>query len=224
MEIELKQITIRELTTGYQNDEESGVVGFGGKLNIRPKYQREYVYGNKQRDSVIATVRKNYPLNVIYWAVNDDGTFEVLDGQQRTISICEFVAGKYSIDDKYFHTLEEDVQFEILNYKLMVYFCRGKASEKLDWFKTINIAGLKLSDQELRNAIYTGPWLTDAKKYFSKTGCAAQHAGADLMKGSPLCQREESFPHDLKAFRRIVRMSFRSRPGFRFDCFTQSAP
>lgn len=185
MEIELKQVTVRELAAGYQNDDENGVIGFNHKLNIRPKYQREYVYNPKQRDSVIATVRKSYPLNVLYWAVNEDETFEVMDGQQRTISICEFVKGKFSIDNEYFHTLTQDQQDQILDYKLMIYFCTGKDSEKLDWFKTINIAGLKLSDQELRNAVYTGPWLTDAKKYFSKTGCAAYQLSSDLLRGTP---------------------------------------
>ena len=185
MKIQLEQITVRELTVGYRNDEEDGVHGFGGKLNIRPAYQREYVYNAKQRDAVIETVRKGYPLNLIYWADNGDETFEVLDGQQRTISICEYVAGKFSIDDEYFHTLQDDAREQILDYELMGYKCHGGPSEKLAWFETINIAGLKLSDQELRNAVYTGPWLTDAKKYFSKSGCAAYQMASDLMKGTP---------------------------------------
>jgi len=120
----------------------------------------------------------------MYWVVNSDGTFEVLDGQQRTISICDYVTGKFSIIDEYFHT-RIDKQEQILNYKLMVYLCEGDDSEKLDWFETINIAGLKLSEQELRNAIYTGPWLSDAKKYFSKTGCVAYQMASDYMKGTP---------------------------------------
>ena len=91
MKIELKEITIRELTENYQDNEENGVVGFGGKLDIRPPYQREFVYKDKQRDSVIETVVKDFPLNVMYWVKNEDDTYEVLDGQQRTISICEYV-------------------------------------------------------------------------------------------------------------------------------------
>ncbi|MCK9338312.1 MAG: DUF262 domain-containing protein [Arcobacteraceae bacterium] len=185
MEIKLKEILVRDLVEGYENnDVENGVIGYGGKLNIRPKYQREYVYGDKERNKVIETVQKSFPLNVMYWVVNSDGTFEVLDGQQRTISICDYVTGKFSINDEYFHT-RIDKQEQILNYKLMVYLCEGDDSEKLDWFETINIAGLKLSDQELRNAIYTGPWLSDAKKYFSKTGCVAYQMASDYMKGTP---------------------------------------
>ena len=97
MKIELKQISIKEVSEGYKNDEEEGVVGFKGKLNIRPKYQREFIYKDKQRDAVIETIRKGFPLNVMYWVKNEDGTFEVMDGQQRTISFCEYVAGKFSL-------------------------------------------------------------------------------------------------------------------------------
>jgi uncharacterized protein with ParB-like and HNH nuclease domain len=178
MEINLKEITIRDLVKKYENDDvENGVIGFDGKLNIRPKYQREYVYNDKDRNKVIETVRKDFPLNVMYWADNKDGTYEVLDGQQRTINICEYVSSKFSIDERYFHRLEEDEQEQILDYKLMIYICEGKPSEKLDWFKTINIAGLVLKPQELLNAIYTGDWLSDAKKYFSKRGCVAYEIG-----------------------------------------------
>lgn len=188
MKIELKEITIREVANGYVNDEEEGVVGYGGKLNIRPKYQREFVYKDKQRDSVIETVKKNFPLNVMYWVKNEDDTYEVLDGQQRTISICEYAKGSFSLNALYMHNLTDVEQNQILDYKLMVYFCEGNDKEKLDWFKTINIAGEKLTDQELRNAIYTGTWLTNAKKYFSKSGCAAYGIGSDYMTGSPIRQ------------------------------------
>ncbi len=188
MKIELREITIREVTAGYVNDQEEGVIGFGGKLNIRPKYQREFVYKDKQRDSVIETVRKDFPLNVMYWVKNSDGTYEVLDGQQRTISICEYVAGNFSTGFQYFHNLTDTEREQILDYRLMVYFCEGNDREKLDWFKTINIAGEKLTDQELRNAIYTGTWLTDAKRYFSKTGCPASGIGSDYLSGSPIRQ------------------------------------
>lgn len=188
MKIELKEITIREVANGYFNNNEEGVVGFDGKLNIRPKYQREFVYKDKQRDSVIETVQKNFPLNVMYWVKNEDGTYEVLDGQQRTISICEYVTGSFSLNSMYFHNLTDVEQDQILDYKLMVYFCEGNDKEKLDWFKTINIAGEKLTNQELRNAIYTGTWLTEAKKYFSKTGCPAYSIGSDFLTGSPIRQ------------------------------------
>lgn len=192
MEIKLHEITVREIYDGYKNNygemTEEDVMGYHGRLNIRPKYQRNYVYKDKQRDAVIDTVRKDFPLNVMYWAKtgkNDknEDTYEVLDGQQRTISICEYVDGKFSINFQYFHSLPKDQQEQILGYKLMVYLCEGTDSEKLDWFKVVNIAGEKLSDQELRNAIYTGEWLNDAKRYFSKNNCAAYGVGKDYLNG-----------------------------------------
>lgn len=188
MKIELREIAIREVVEWYKNNDEEWVVGYNWNLNIRPKYQREFVYKDSQRDSVIETIRKNFPLNVMYWVKNDDGTYEVLDGQQRTISICEYVAWKFSLNFQYFHNLEAEEQEQILDYKLMVYFCEGSDKEKLDWFKTINIAGEKLTNQELRNAIYTGTWLTDAKKYFSKTACPAYSIWSDYMTGSAIRQ------------------------------------
>lgn len=188
MKIELKQIKIRDVVNGYKDSAEEGVIGYGGLLNIRPKYQREFVYKDVQRNAVIETVMKNFPLNVMYWVKNEDGTYEVLDGQQRTISICQFFTNDFSVDFKYFQTLQEDQKEKILNYELMVYFCEGEDSEKLEWFKTINIAGEKLTDQELRNAVYTGTWLTEAKKYFSKTGCPAYAIGSDYMSGVAIRQ------------------------------------
>ena len=188
MEIKLKEITVRDVVKDYINNDEEGVIGYGGKLNIRPKYQREFVYKDKQRDAVIDTVRKDFPLNVMYWVDNGDGTYEVLDGQQRTISICEYIIGSFSINYQYFHNLEADEQEQIMNYKLMIYFCKGTDKEKLEWFKTINIAGEKLADQELRNAIYTGEWLTDAKRHFSKNGCPAYGLAGDYLNGSAIRQ------------------------------------
>jgi hypothetical protein len=188
MNIDLRKITIREVSNGYINNDEEGVVGYGGKLNIRPKYQREFVYKDKQRDSVIETINKEFPLNVMYWVKNEDDTYEVLDGQQRTISICEYVTRSFSLNSMYFHNLTDFEQNKILNYELMIYFCEGNDKEKLDWFKTINIAGEKLTTQELRNAIYTGTWLTDAKKYFSKTACPAYKIGSEYMTGTPIRQ------------------------------------
>jgi uncharacterized protein with ParB-like and HNH nuclease domain len=133
-------------------------------------------------------VRKNFPLNVLYWVKNADDSYEVLDGQQRTISICEYVTGNFSLNFQYFHNLTDDERKEILDYKLMIYFCEGSDREKLDWFRTINIAGEKLTDQELRNAVYTGTWLTEAKKYFSRSLCPAYGIGSDYLNGSPIRQ------------------------------------
>jgi hypothetical protein len=188
MKIELKEITVRELAEGYKDNAENGVVGYGGRLDIRPPYQREFIYKDKQRDAVINTIKKNFPLNVMYWHVREDGNYEIIDGQQRTISICQYINGDFSFEERYFHNLQKDEQEQILNYKLMVYFCSGTDSERLDWFRTINIAGEKLTEQELRNAVYSGSWVTDAKRYFSKTGCAAYNIGHNYLNGSPIRQ------------------------------------
>ena len=128
MEIKLKEITIREVVKDYVNNDENGVTGYGGKLNIRPKYQREFVYKDKQRDEVINTIKNRFPLNVMYWAKNEDG-FEVMDGQQRTISFCSYVNGDFSLDYKYFHNLTEEEKNQILDYKLMIYLCDGTDKE-----------------------------------------------------------------------------------------------
>ncbi len=188
MDIQLREITVRDLTEDFEDNEEAGVIGFKGELDIRPPYQREFIYKDKQRDAVIDTITKDYPLNVMYWAEKEDGKYEVIDGQQRTISICQYVNGDFAYMFKYFHNLQEDEKEQILNYKLMVYVCSGSDSEKLEWFKTINIAGEKLTEQELRNAVYSGTWVSDAKRYFSKNNCAAYGIGSDYLNGSPIRQ------------------------------------
>lgn len=188
MEIEERKVTIREVIEGYFNDAEEGVTGYNGKLDIRPKYQREFVYKDNQRDEVIRSIVRGLPLNVIYWAKNGDDCYEILDGQQRTISFCEYVDGSFSVDDKYFYNLPNDQKEKILNYQLFVYACDGTDSEKLEWFKIINIAGERLTDQELRNAVYAGQWVTDAKRYFSKTGCAADTLAGNYLKGASIRQ------------------------------------
>src|SRR4030043_174620 len=188
MNIELKEITIQKLTNGFRDNAEEGVRAFGGKLDLRPPYQREFIYKDKQRDAVIDSVRKDFPLNVMYWAVRNDGDYEVIDGQQRTLSICQYVNGDFSINGLAFHNLKDDQQQQILDYKLMVYFCSGTDSEKLDWFRTINIAGEEHTDQELRNALYAGPWTASAKPIFSKTNCAAYGLASNYLRGSPIRQ------------------------------------
>lgn len=187
MNIELKNITVRKLVEGYQDNQEDGVLGYSGKLNIRPPYQREFVYGDKQREAVIDTLVKGFPLNTMYWAVTENG-FEMIDGQQRTISVCQYVDGVFSYKDRYFHNLQNNEKDAILDYKLTIYHCQGTDSEKLDWFRTINIAGEKLTEQELRNAVYAGSWTADAKRYFSKTQCAAWQLADKYMIGSPIRQ------------------------------------
>lgn len=192
MRIERKDVTIREVAENYLDDDEGGVVGLDGKLNIRPKYQREFVYDDKKRSAVLKTIMRGFPLNVMYWALNEGGTFEVLDGQQRTISFCQYVEGDFSIEvdghPMYFHNLTQPQKDSILDYPLMVYVCEGDEQDKLDWFRTINIAGEKLTDQELRNAVYTGPWLTHAKSIFSRSNGAAYGLASKYVSGSPIRQ------------------------------------
>lgn len=192
MKIELHKIPVRDVVDGYTDRAEEGVIAYGGKLDVRPKYQREFVYKDKQRDAVIETVKKNFPLNVMYWMVREDGGYEVLDGQQRTISLGQYVTDNFSLHDFYFQNLTKEEQDQILEYELMIYFCEGTDKERLDWFTTINISGEKLTDQELRNAVYTGPWLSDAKLKFSKSNCAAYllaNDGGALLTGSPIRQQ-----------------------------------
>lgn len=188
MKIELHEIPVRDVVNGYVDSAEYGVVGYGGTLNIRPAFQREFIYKDKQRDEVINTVMKGFPLNVMYWVKSDNGGYELLDGQQRTISIAQYVNGDFSVNHMGFDNLTETERNQILDYKLMIYICQGTDKEKLDWFKIINIAGEQLTDQELRNAIYTGEWLSEAKKYFSKTGCPAHQIASDYLKGSAIRQ------------------------------------
>lgn len=191
MKVELHRLLIKEVIKDYKDSAEEGVTAYGGKLDIRPKYQREFVYKDKQRDEVIETVRKKFPLNIMYWVIKENGCFEVLDGQQRTISIAQYVASDFSINGKYFHSLTKEEQNQILNYELMIYFCEGQEREKLDWFRIVNISGEKLTEQELRNAVYTGTWLSDAKLKFSKTNCGAYLLAGDggqLLDGSPIRQ------------------------------------
>lgn len=194
MNIELKEITVRELSEGYEDNDEGGVIGYAGKLDIRPPYQREFIYKDKQRDAVIDTITKEFPLNVMYWAVRDNGNFEIIDGQQRTISICQYVEGDFSVqignfpEKRAFHNLQINEKEQILNYKLMVYQCSGTDSERLEWFKTINIAGEKLFDQELRNAVYHGSWVSDAKRHFSRSNCPAYAIGKDYLSGTVIRQ------------------------------------
>lgn len=194
MKIKLQNITVREVVNGYKDDGENGVVGYGGKLNIRPAFQREFIYGEKERDAVIKTIRQGFPLNTIYWSINPDGNYELMDGQQRTISFCQYVTEIIPIrfDDGHelaFTSLTTDQQDQILDYELSVYICDGTPSDKLAWFRTINIAGKPLTDQELLNAMHTGPWLTDAKRWFSKSSAPAVQDGRDkLVTGSPIRQ------------------------------------
>ena len=144
MEIKLHDIKISELVNGYENNEEEGIIGYNGLLNIRPKYQREFVYSRNQQEEVIISIFKGFPLNVMYWVKNEDGTYELLDGQQRTLSICSYHEGEFFANiggsTKGFQNLTKDQREAFLNYELRINVCEnGTDSEKLDWIRIINI-------------------------------------------------------------------------------------
>ena len=192
MNITKTEITVRELSQGYKDDGDGGVFACNDRLVVRPAYQREFVYKDKQRNAVIESVMKSRPLNLIYWSRTGENTFEVLDGQQRTISICQYINGDFPVkingNDKFYHNLSEEEKRQILDYKLDVYVCDGDEKEKLEWFEIVNVAGVVLTKQELLNAAYTGPWLADAKNYFSKRNCVAALMSDGYLKGSPIRQ------------------------------------
>lgn len=178
MKTELRtDITIKDICDGfiYNELEGKGLYGLSGKLTIQPEYQRNYIYADGEKDvAVIDSILKGYPLGIIYFNIVGNDDYEVLDGQQRITSIGRFVTGKFAIkDDKgmeqYFSSLSSDKQEKILNTTLLIYFCEGTESEIKEWFKTINIAGIPLNKQELRNAIYSGPFVTAAKAKFSNS-------------------------------------------------------
>lgn len=172
-------LTVKELTRGYVENTSTGErTTMNGLLNITPPYQREFVYEQPRRDAVITTILEGCPLNVIYLAKLDDGRLEVIDGQQRITSICKFVKDGFSIDvtmdidgnkRRTGYTDLQAAQEAFDNYELMAFVCEGDNVAKMKWFRRINIAGVKLTEQELRNANYHGSWVTDAKKYFSRT-------------------------------------------------------
>ena len=200
-----KQISIADLFNGFVNNEEEGVytyIRIDGELiktDIRPPYQREFVYSDDKRHKVIETLSRNLPLGVIYLAKNSDGTMEVIDGQQRIMSICKYLNGDFSVNgiadflnEKTFNCelyKNTAIYKQIMSYNnLLAYIVEGDDDEKLDWFRTINISGEKLTEQELLNANYTGEWLCSAKRKFSKTNCVAYRKGNKLVNGSPIRQ------------------------------------
>lgn len=193
MKIELHKILVKDLVNGYKDNDEQGVWAYKGKLNIRPPFQREFIYDNEQQKKVIDTVLKGFPLNTMYWIKNSDGSFELMDGQQRTLSICKFFNGEYSVNTsdnipRLYVGLTKEEQEQFLNYGLTVYICEGNDKEKTEWFETVNIAGEKLTDQELSNAIYRGPWVSNAKVWFSKSNCPCQGSYKEYLSGSAIRQ------------------------------------
>ena len=169
-------ITIKDVCDGfvYNELEGKGLYGLSGKLTIQPEYQRNYIYADGKKDvAVIQSIINGYPLGLIYFNEPENGKYEVLDGQQRITSFGRFVTNKFAIKvdgmEQYFSGLPENLQKKILEYPLTIYICQGEEKEITDWFKTINIAGVPLNEQELRNAIYSGPFVTKAKEEFSNS-------------------------------------------------------
>ena len=177
MTTELKtEITVKDICDGfiYNELEGKGLFGLSGKLTIQPEYQRNYIYADGKKDvAVIKSILKGYPLGLIYFNKLSDEALEVLDGQQRITSIGRYVTNKFSIDDngreQYFDSIAEDKQKKILETKLLIYECEGEESEIKNWFRTINIAGVPLTNQELNNAIFSGTFVTLAKEEFSNS-------------------------------------------------------
>ena len=178
-----RPFTIRDLASGYTNNDDGAttdaVKGYNGDLNIRPSYQRNSVYNDDKKQAVIQTILEECPLGIMYWVDLGNGQYEVLDGQQRILAICNYVVGNFpvksskfpiSVPQQDFPNLQmnlTDIADQILDYELDIYVCEGTPSEKMKWFHVINTAGEPLNEQELRNSAYTGTWLSDAKQRFS---------------------------------------------------------
>lgn len=199
MKTELKTYSIKEITKDftYNEYEGKGLYGLSGQLVIQPEYQRNYIYNSGGKDeAVIHSILKGYPLGLIYFSVgqddNGDDRLEVLDGQQRITSIGRFVTGRFAIHTDYgeqtFSSLPQEQQDLILDTKLLVYVCTGSEKEIKEWFKTINISNIPLNDQELRNAIYSGSFVTKAKEEFSKSSDPRQNKWGCYVKGDPARQ------------------------------------
>lgn len=185
-------ITVKDICEGfvYNELEGKGLFGLSGKLTIQPEYQRNYIYADGKKDvAVIESILKGYPLGLIYFVKIDDDNLEVLDGQQRITSIGRFVTNKFAVKDdngmeQYFDGIAKDKQKKILETALLIYECEGEESEIKEWFKTINIAGVPLNNQELLNAVYSGPFVTLAKEEFSNSQNANVQKWSAYIKGS----------------------------------------
>ena len=183
-------LTIRQICEGFQysESEEKGLFGWAGKLTIQPEYQRNYIYANGKDDvAVIDSLLKGYPIGLIYFVETEKDKYEILDGQQRITSIGRYVTNKFAWIDENdipykFESLPKDKQDKIYNTELTIYICSGEESEIKEWFKTINIAGKPLNNQELLNSIYSGPFITKAKEIFSNSQNSNLHKWLSYMK------------------------------------------
>lgn len=190
MKTSLKQISIADITKGfvYNEAEGKGLYGLDGALTIQPEYQRHYIYGDGKKDvAVIESILAGYPLGLIYFNRTGAGQLEVLDGQQRITSIGRFITGKFAIKvdgrEQSFSSLPSEKQDLIRNTHLLVYVCEGSEAEIKEWFQTINISGVPLNEQELLNAVYSGPFVTAAKAVFSNSRDARQQKWSAYVKG-----------------------------------------
>ncbi|MBR4635094.1 MAG: DUF262 domain-containing protein [Clostridia bacterium] len=186
--------TVGDVCKGFifDRNEGKGLFGLGGKLIIQPEYQRNYIYGDGKKDvAVVESLLKGYPLGLIYFVKNADGMYEVLDGQQRITSFARFVnmSWPFAVErggkPRYFGSLDKDEQDRITGSPLTIYVCEGEPSEIQEWFETINIAGVPLVRQELRNASYHGPFVTKARAVFSNTGNSNMNRWQTYVKGDP---------------------------------------
>jgi hypothetical protein len=178
METTLKTTyTVKQICEGfvYSELEGKGLFGLNGHLTIQPEYQRHYIYNDGKKDvAVIKSVLKGYPIGLIYFNKSGEDTFEILDGQQRITSIGRYVIDNFAVKDdngmeQYFGGLSAENQNKIMQTELLIYECDGTEDEIKEWFKTVNIAGIPLNDQEIRNAIYSGTFVTLAKTEFSNS-------------------------------------------------------
>ena len=198
MKATLNPRPVRDIIAGftYNEIEEKGLYGLNGRLTVQPEYQRNYVYGDGKKDvAVIESILKGYPLGLIYFNVSGtnikgENVYEILDGQQRVTSIGRFVTNKFSINDsdgnpQNFDSLSDEQQDKIMDTELLIYECEGTESQIKRWFETINIVGEPLNDQELRNAVYSGPFVTAAKSRFSRAGSSLQAKWGTYIKGDP---------------------------------------
>ena len=186
--------TVGDICKGFifDKNEGKGLFGLGGKLIIQPEYQRNYIYGDGKKDvAVVDSLLKEYPLGLIYFVLNKDGMYEVLDGQQRITSFARFVnqSWPFAVErngkPRYFNSLDADEQKKITETHLTIYVCEGEPSEIQAWFETINIAGVELTKQELRNASYYGPFVTKARSIFSNSGNSHMNRWQTYIKGDP---------------------------------------
>lgn len=196
--------TVADVCKGftYNELEGKGLFGLDGRLTIQPEYQRHYIYNDGKRDvAVIESLLKGYPIGLIYFNRTSDGRYEVLDGQQRITSFGRFITGKFAIKDadgnvQYFLSLPKELQQKIMQSSLLIYECEGEEKEIKEWFKTINIVGIPLNEQELRNAIYSGEFVTAAKRMFSNSQNAEVQKWSHYIKGD--VKRQEYLAEALK--------------------------